>query len=354
MKRVPQPTNGIRLFLFFVALLGLGMLIIPFLVPPHGFLIVQVADGVFRSDLEGRHAIITCDSGAQASVPVNREGTIFAAPFGRLRSGPTQFQIAVTGYQPQSFAVDVAPLKETRASVLIRPDFGRLRVSALNATKKDQQIGGNLRVVVGERPWHGPAGRVLVPELPQGEYPVTLDADGFCPGSQRALVKVGETTELKVPLSQQLGNDELARIILHWTGNPRDLDAHLLISPSPNTAHHVYFGQKRVLPNNTLLGELDVDSTQSGGYETITLKNGSQGLYQYAVHHYAGEGTISTSGAVVELVMANCKKKVYTVPPGCNKKWWHVFDIKTDGMRLDIIDQNKPVDEMKWKTGVKK
>ena len=107
---------------------------------------------------------------------------------------------------------------------------------------------------------------------------------------------------------------------LTWGENPRDLDTHVI---GPNGYDIAYY-HKGELPS----GQLDVDDTTSYGPEVFTaLSFPEPGTYHYAVHHYAGESTISQSGARVEVTL-NGQITTFVPPSGQNgERWWHVFDI---------------------------
>jgi hypothetical protein len=140
-----------------------------------------------------------------------------------------------------------------------------------------------------------------------------------------------------------LGAGQL-RIVLRWNEDPRDLDSHLWLPAA--TPYHIYFaneGASDVHP----FAELDHDDVTSFGPETITISDLLPGTYLYAVHLFAGAGTIGTSEAEVKIYEGTNPTATHTFPVPVNPNpawdtdggtvvWWHVFDIVTDGTNVTI------------------
>ncbi|MEO0082816.1 MAG: PKD domain-containing protein [candidate division WOR-3 bacterium] len=124
-------------------------------------------------------------------------------------------------------------------------------------------------------------------------------------------------------------------IALTWGPHPRDLDAHCW-TPSQ---YHVYYGNRGHL-NTAPYCSLDVDDVDGYGPEHITISQLSSGTYKYAVHHFSGDSTIPTSGAVVKVYRNGVLFQTFTPPAGtCQPYWyWHVFNI--DGATGNIIPIN--------------
>lgn len=88
------------------------------------------------------------------------------------------------------------------------------------------------------------------------------------------------------------------QIVLSWGAKPLDLDAHLTIPNANRSRGHVYFSAKSADDVN-----LDTDARNGFGPEIITVYKLHDGIYRYAVHHFAGEGLISTSQAYVHMTI---------------------------------------------------
>ncbi|ASJ70316.1 alpha/beta hydrolase [Granulosicoccus antarcticus] len=118
--------------------------------------------------------------------------------------------------------------------------------------------------------------------------------------------------------------------VLSWGQNPRDLDSHLIKLTGDNTEYHVYYSDP-----NASNASLDVDDRSSFGPETITvqtLETGADDRYVYAVRHYTGSGSItSTSNAQVRVSIGGQSPRVFTPPSNelsADDDYWKVFEIR--------------------------
>jgi len=136
-------------------------------------------------------------------------------------------------------------------------------------------------------------------------------------------------------------------IALTWNENPRDLDAHIWTPLIDGDSWHIYFGRHgfvHVAPYCSL----DVDDVTSFGPEHITISRAYPGEYIYAVHHWAGDSTISTSGAVVRIYNYGNLIRTFTVPnqPAGDNWWWHVFKLNAvtgEITELNVISSEPPL-----------
>jgi len=131
------------------------------------------------------------------------------------------------------------------------------------------------------------------------------------------------------------------RITLTWGENPRDIDSHLWTPSISGYTYHVYFASKGS-ENSPPYAELDVDDVTSYGPENITIKRLFPGTYYYSVYHYAGSGTITTSGANVK-VLGSEAEVLYSlnVPTGSagSNWWWNVLSINGSTGAITIINE---------------
>jgi hypothetical protein len=83
---------------------------------------------------------------------------------------------------------------------------------------------------------------------------------------------------------------------------------------------------------------LDVDDTNSYGPETVTITEQRPGVYRYAVHHYAGGSSLSSSGAVVQVYRGSTRLDRFEPPVGGSGQGdvWIVFEL--DGTTLRPIN----------------
>ena len=134
----------------------------------------------------------------------------------------------------------------------------------------------------------------------------------------------------------------IVQITLTWGADPRDLDSHLTARLTGNATFHVYWSNKGSLSHSPW-ANLDTDDTTGFGPEVMSISRLSQGTYRYSVRHYAGDGTIETSGAVVNVIIPDTGIYSFTPPTGqpTNTTIWRVFDIVVDangGRTLNTIN----------------
>ena len=123
------------------------------------------------------------------------------------------------------------------------------------------------------------------------------------------------------------GGGDFVQIALTWDEDPRDLDAHL--AADVNGTFHIYYMNKGSLTSEPY-AYLDTDDTDSYGPEIVTITNLRAGTYRYSVRHYAGEGTIATSDAVVSLLVPGGDGyRTFTPPSGQSSETdiWRIVDI---------------------------
>jgi hypothetical protein len=132
-------------------------------------------------------------------------------------------------------------------------------------------------------------------------------------------------------------------ISLTWGENPRDLDSHLTTSFG-DPRWHLYYNTRS---QYTLTAEpymaLDTDDQYSYGPEVTSIASLREGTYRFSVRHYAGTGTIETSGAEVNVVIDGEGIRRYTPPTGqpADTNIWRVMDIVVDAagdIRVNRID----------------
>jgi len=118
------------------------------------------------------------------------------------------------------------------------------------------------------------------------------------------------------------------QITLTWGENPRDLDSHLTAELTGGGSFHVYYYAQGSLISEPYAG-LDTDDVDSYGPEVTSVSMLRQGTYRFSVRHFAGDDTIETSGAKVDLVIQGIGIYSYT-PPAAQPEGtdiWRVVDI---------------------------
>jgi len=118
--------------------------------------------------------------------------------------------------------------------------------------------------------------------------------------------------------------------ILTWGTNPSDLDSHL-VGPTGLGMFHVSYVDKGSLGGEPY-ANLDTDDTTSYGPEVVSISRLRAGTYRYSVRHFAGSGTIETSGARIELIIPAQGIRRFTPPAGqpSGTDIWRVFDLIFD------------------------
>ena len=146
----------------------------------------------------------------------------------------------------------------------------------------------------------GSAGVVQMPDLTNGSYTLRCTVSDFDHHdvklvSYNGLVGEHEVSRIFLNPSGSIVAGQI-RAVLSWGKDPSDLDLHCFSSKG----EHVYFVRKKDKNLN-----LDIDVATGFGPETLTVNVEAGVSYYFYVHHFAGEGSLATSGA---------KLKVYGVP----------------------------------------
>ena len=159
-------------------------------------------------------------------------------------------------------------------------------------------------------------------------------AIGYTTLTQSAVGQDSPTITLNFALSPYLAQGEM-RIVLTWNTNPRDLDSHLWL---PSTRPYEVYWRDKGACFAFPYACLDVDDIMSYGPETVTIRRRYNGKYSYAVHLFAGTGSLATSGARVWVYDANGFVASYAVPTSGQGRWWYVFDL--DGATGTLTPRN--------------
>jgi hypothetical protein len=124
--------------------------------------------------------------------------------------------------------------------------------------------------------------------------------------------------------------EPLIKITLTWGLDPRDLDSHLTVPMADGSRAHVYYSNQAPTGADAYL---DTDDTTSYGPEIITVSALHNGIYRYSVHHYAGDGTISSSRASVSMFVKGFGIYNLTPPAGATAvdDVWQLWEITVSG-----------------------
>jgi hypothetical protein len=206
-----------------------------------------------------------------------------------------------------------------------------------DATVKDKVLPG-VRVLVARNPGEAPVlsgetdldGRFEC-HLAPDTYAVTYLLPGYVPvaDSPTAVTVDGQviTTTLSMMLEAEGASpgERRVRIILNWGSDPsqvKDVDSHLLCPCGGDTAH-VYYGAKEHVGSDHSV-DLDVDDTDWGGPETVTLHDPPPGDYSYWVYDYSGTAaTLGASEVVVRVLVGDELTAEVRAPADVvTRAWW--------------------------------
>ena len=223
-----------------------------------------------------------------------------------------------------------------------------------DATVKDKVLPG-VRVLVaraaGEEPVLSgetdPSGRFEC-HLAPGTYAVSYVLPGYVPipDSLTAITVDGQviTTTLSMMLEAEgaAPGERRVRIILNWgseSSQVRDADSHLLC-PCGEPSAHVYYAAKEHAGSGHSV-DLDVDDTDWGGPETVTLHDPPPGDYRYWVYDYSGDtATLGQSEVVVRVLVGDELTAELRAPASAGQRAWWPF--KTLAVGADLIPRLVP------------
>ncbi len=170
-------------------------------------------------------------------------------------------------------------------------------------------------------------------ELTAGIWFISYRRAGYVPigSSETTIHSDGQiiTTTLSMLLEAEGGEyARRVRIVLNWGSDKlqiRDADSHILCPCGQETAH-VFFSSKDHKHEEGLTMNLDVDDTDWGGPETITLNDPEPGRYEYWVHNYSGEPErLGSSDVVIRVFFDDEIAGEYHAPPDTTSANWRPF-----------------------------
>lgn len=160
-----------------------------------------------------------------------------------------------------------------------------------------------------------------------GFYKVIFKKEGFIETHFKIEVTAGTMFFDRISISPALTAGAV-RVVLDWSAEPRDLDAHLVKIGN----YHISYHDKRVSDDKTVM--LDRDDTDGYGPETITInKIDVNGQYVFFVHDYTNQNkanstALSKSKAHVRVYYAGQLLYNWSVPLNTKGFCWEVFRIQ--------------------------
>lgn len=157
-------------------------------------------------------------------------------------------------------------------------------------------------------------------DVDAGTYTILAEVDGYEDAPLNVVCIGGQNTSYNHTMSPTAAAGEV-RIVLTWGQNPSDLDSHLY---TPSGAH-IYYASRGSLTGDPY-ANLDLDDVTSFGPETITIAQRQDGEYSYKVYHFAGSGSLATSGATVKVYDETGLLFSLNVPSSLSDPlWWDVL-----------------------------
>jgi hypothetical protein len=183
-------------------------------------------------------------------------------------------------------------------------------------------------------------GTYALPNLAAGVYTLSATNPEYAPTQQTGVVVGGgPATQGPDLIMSPLAGGAVARIVLTWGSDPRDLDSHLT-GPNPSGSRfHVWYSNKGACAADPFVC-LDVDDTNGGGPETITFTQIRAGVYRFYVHDFTNQSNnqstaLGSSGARVVLYRGG-NVSTFFVPSGTGNVW-AVFE--WDGTTVTPLNQ---------------
>lgn len=190
-----------------------------------------------------------------------------------------------------------------------------------------EPLGAGDEVASGQT---GEDGRFVAHVAP-GSYDVSYRLAGYVPYTSEATELRADGQLVTVSLSRMLEETGAAgrdvRIVLNWGSRPdqvKDADSHLVCACSASDRHVSYKNREHEGDGHGAL--LDVDDTDWGGPETITIKDPVKGSYLYWVHDYSGPpAVLGASELVVRVLIGSEEKGEFRVYKGLTRRAWRPF-----------------------------
>jgi hypothetical protein len=211
-------------------------------------------------------------------------------------------------------------------------------------------LGGALVDFGGGRRATSAANGSFAVRLPLGSRVASVSRSGYVTSTiSRIAVAGGDLNILgDLPLSPTLSAGQM-RIVLSWGEEPEDLDAHLT-GPVPGTSDrfHVAWWDVGSLTRSPF-AELQLESGDGYGPETITISQRHPGTYRFSVFDFTNmdepaSTALGASRASVRLYTANGQIAEFFVPqqPGT---LWTVFELNGATGSVLVVDQMRQVND---------
>ncbi len=179
--------------------------------------------------------------------------------------------------------------------------------------------------------------------LPIGNYTVNCEREDYVSSYFNIVVQSGSAENQNGSMSLDVEGDYF-RIVLTWNEHPRDVDLHIEGPRENGGTFHTYFSSMEYSEGDMVVCMLDVDDTTSYGPETITLlaTNHDEPYYCY-LHRYAGNGTLASSGATLNIYCGAQHVATLAVPTNeGTQDIWNAFAIVDGTIKLQNTITSTP------------
>lgn len=234
---------------------------------------------------------------------------------------------------------DESSIKDKADDAFMEMSTGKLTLRFINAMNGEYINNGVVRV--GDKKFKTDSeGAVhFKPPKKNGKVPVKFKKDGFITTSTKIVLRVGTIFQNRISVSPEL-EPESIRIVLDWSDDPNDLDAHFVKQGD----YHISYRDMKTSEDG--MARLDRDDRDGNGPETITANRiESDNPYVYRVHDYSNrndddsEELSEESGATVRVFDENRLLNEYRIDGGKEGSTWTVFRIE-DGRIYQVDEVN--------------
>ena len=185
-------------------------------------------------------------------------------------------------------------------------------------------------------------------ELPEGDYGLTIDAEGYSPYETDVYIS-GYSNGMTQDFILSRESEGEIRIVLTWGSYPADLDSYLIGETDRNEEVFINYNNKENYGSGELLAELDLDDTDGDGPETTTLYH-TKGDYVFHVFDYNLTKKIGESGASVTVYFPDGRQETFTLSytEGENTLW-EVFELHNGELTvIDRVSYTEGTYDNKW------
>lgn len=285
---------------------------------------------------KGRYSIIIPSGNKRFALRVGHEGAVpvRVMDIASLRSDMDTYMetIKMIPFSESVHSIRVVVIDAVNKAEIYREDeFNTEMLRIPEAEIRFREGIGNVNGEVVQTAFSDMYG-IAAADLPTGVYTAEVSVFGY-ETSSFTVCSYPNALPNRFCLSPTLGKGEI-RIVLSWSVEPEDLDAHLFTpfgNPDTGTESHIWFRSQTDEAGN----RLDVDATAGFGPETVTIADVAEGVYKYYVTNFTdciasdtSSKRLSYSAALVQVFSENGRIASFHVPAENEGVIWEVFEIR--------------------------